>query len=104
MYDILAVLMASIYSRKLNDLFKIKIHINILDSPQIRPFAVAIWCGEGKAILNEYLADYVTELKSLLTTGIIINNHKLQVRIKSIICDTLARSYVKGIIRFSIKM
>lgn len=68
----------------------------ILDYPQIRPFVIAIWCGEGKAPVNEYLAQFVTELKSLLETGIVINNHKIYVKIKAFICDTPARAYIKG--------
>lgn len=63
---------------------------------QIRPFVIAIWCGEGKAVLNEYLAPFVNEFKSFSESGISINNHKILVYIKAIICDTPARSYVKG--------
>lgn len=75
--------------------------IYILDFPQIRPFVIAIWCGEGKAVLNEYLAQFVAELKSLLTTGIVINNNMLHIKIKAFICDTPARAYIKGIFIFS---
>lgn len=71
--------------------------LNTIDFPQIRPFVISIWCGEGKADLNEFLAPFVAEMDSLLATGILINNHLLQVNIKAIISDTPARSYLKGI-------
>lgn len=60
------------------------------------PFVVAIWCGEGKAVLSEYLGPFVTELKSLLLTGIMLNNYKIVIKIKAFICDTPARAYIKG--------
>lgn len=62
---------------------------------------VAIWCGEGKAVLNEYLTPFTNELISLLRTDIVINNKKIRVSIKAFICDTLARSYIKGTIRIN---
>lgn len=69
----------------------------ILDYPQIRPFAIAIWCGEGKPVLNEYLAQFVDEFLRLYQSGIFINNHQIRIHIKGFICDTPARAYVKGI-------
>lgn len=68
----------------------------ILDLPQIRPFVIAIWCGEGKPLINEYLGDFVRELNFLLTNEVSINGHVLQIRIKCFVCDTPARSYIKG--------
>lgn len=81
--------------KKIRDIY---LHeLNTLEFPQIRPFTIAIWCGEGKPVLNEYLAQFVGELKSLLTTGISIRNHMVHVKIKAFICDTPARAFVKGI-------
>lgn len=68
----------------------------ISDYPNFRPFVIAIWCGDGKAILNEFLAQFVHELNSLLVTGISINNYHIRVSVKAFICDTPARSYIKG--------
>lgn len=76
--------------------FNISYLEKILDYPQIRPFVIAIWCGEGKPILNEYLARFVEECVSLSQSDIIINNHKLRIYIKALICDTPARAYIKG--------
>lgn len=68
-----------------------------LEYPQIRPSVIAIWYGEKKPVLNEYLGQFVSELIALFRTGIIVNNHKIKINIKAFICDTPARAYVKGI-------
>lgn len=70
-----------------------------LDFPRIRPIVIAIWCGEGKCVLNEYLAQFVEELNQLLRTGIKINNYTIRIKIKCFICDTPARAYIKGILK-----
>lgn len=67
-----------------------------LDYTQIRPFIIAIWCGDGKAVLNEYLEQFVNEFMSLSQSGIQINSHRISIYIKGFICDTPARAYVKG--------
>lgn len=71
----------------------------ILEYPQIRPFVIAIWCGEGKPSCNEFLQKFVDEMKELTRNGgAIINDFVLETRIKMIINDTPARSYVKGVL------
>lgn len=60
------------------------------------PFAVGIWCGEGKPAVNEYLRDFVDELKFLLTNEISINGHTIKTKIRNFVCDTPARAYIKG--------
>lgn len=71
-----------------------------IDLPQIRPFAICIWCGEGKPMVNEYLKDFVDELKFLLANGVLINGHVMKIKIKFFVCDTPARSYIKGLFSF----
>lgn len=56
---------------------------------------IAIWCGEGKAVLNEYLEQFVNEFLSLSEFGIEINSYQIHIYIKAFICDTPARAYVK---------
>lgn len=58
---------------------------------------VAIWQGESKPILNEYIESFVTEMKSLLETGIIVSGHHFEIRFGVVICDTPARALLKGI-------
>lgn len=58
---------------------------------------IAIWCGESKPTeLNDYLRPLVDELNGLLSNGISINNHHIIIKCRSFICDTPARSYLKG--------
>lgn len=69
--------------------------------PSVRPFVVGIWCGEGKPNVNEFLRNFVDELKLLLASGISIRNFVIQIKILGFICDTPARSFVKGVYRKS---
>lgn len=57
---------------------------------------IAIWCGEGKPILNEYLEQFVHEFINLSRSGIHINDHQIRIYIQAFICDTPARAYLKG--------
>lgn len=67
--------------------------------PNIQPMIIAIWYGGSKpGNLTEYFQLFVTEMKDILKNGIVINNYRINVRIRCFICDTLARSFVKGII------
>lgn len=71
---------------------------NISENRDLKPFVVAIWCGEGKPLINEFLRRFVDELLTLLRVGVFVNGYLLRVKIKCFICDTPARSYVKGIL------
>lgn len=63
----------------------------------IAPIVVAIWCGESKpSELNEFLSPFVIELKQLLQTGLSINEHHINIKIRCFICDTPARALIKG--------
>lgn len=66
--------------------------------PNIKPFVVAIWCGEGKpTCVNEYIAQFVDELNALVLNGILINENHINVLIRCFICDTPARAFLKGV-------
>lgn len=63
----------------------------------MEPFIVAIWCGPKKPDdLTAYLQPFVDELNRLLRNGIIINDNKIVIVIRCIICDTPARCFLKG--------
>lgn len=68
----------------------------IIEFPSISPIVVAIWCGISKPPLNEYLQPFVAEMKLLMSNGITINAHKIEIKIGRIICDTPARAFLKG--------
>lgn len=67
------------------------------DFPTIKPFVVSVWYGEGKPKpVNDFLYSFVSELKKIISNGIMINGHKLQIKVRCFLCDTPARSFLKG--------
>lgn len=77
---------------------------NVFEFPNIRPFAVAVWSGEGKPLMNGYLRDFVNKLKSILTNGVKIGNNMIRIKIKAFICDTPARAFIKGVYYLRFRM
>lgn len=58
---------------------------------------VAIWCGTEKPNdLNKYFERFVIELGSILSNPVSINGHQVTVKLRSFICDTPARAFIKG--------
>lgn len=67
---------------------------------EIKPMVVSIWCGDKKPNnLCEFLQPLVEELNMILRNGISINGYRIDVKINSFICDSPARSFVKGSFR-----
>lgn len=72
--------------------------------PNIRPLVVSIWCGPTKPNnLTEFLKPFVNELKEVLRYGITENGHHINISIRCFLCDTPARSFLKGIVSFNHK-
>jgi len=70
---------------------------NIYELPIVRPMIIGIYYGMGKPTdLEAYLEPFVQEAKILLTEGIIINGVKIVLKIRSFICDSPARAFIKG--------
>lgn len=66
--------------------------------PHVRPMIVAIWCGQSKPnSLKEYLQMFINELKDLMENGLTTDANHISVKFESCICDTPARSFLKGI-------
>lgn len=63
---------------------------------------IAVWQGETKPLVNEYIMRFVKELKDILHAGIIITSKYIKVRFGAIICDTPARSLLKGLIKVKV--
>lgn len=66
------------------------------DMHQLQPMVAAIYYGENKPPLQLYLKQFVHELNEILKDGLFINGQKIAVGIKCFVCDTQARSYIKG--------
>ncbi|EAT36978.1 AAEL010985-PA [Aedes aegypti] len=75
-----------------------KIH----EYPGIPPMAVGIYYGTSKPkSATEFLTPFIDELLGILETGVIVNGHSVSVRIRCFICDSPARSFIKGVINFN---
>lgn len=70
-----------------------KIHHN----PDVyKVFPIAIFLGNGKPISPEiFLEEFVHEMNNLQTHGIEISDKHFEIKLKCIICDTPARSFLK---------
>lgn len=63
----------------------------------IEPMIIGIYCGENKPPTpDEFLTPFVDELLTILNNGIIVNGYKINIHIRCFICDTPARSFIKG--------
>jgi hypothetical protein len=71
--------------------------LGILDQAiEPEPFLIAIYHGNCKPIdVNIFFSDFVNEMKSLETAGMVINSKPYKVRISAILADAPARSFVK---------
>ena len=59
-------------------------------------FVVALYTGKNKPTpVQEYLADFIDELKSLLSQGIVISHHVYTLFLVVFLCDAPARSFLK---------
>lgn len=57
-----------------------------------------IWCGIGKPNnINEFLMPFVNEMNAVARDGVMINDFRLNVNIRCVICDSPARSLLKGL-------
>ncbi|XP_041775313.1 uncharacterized protein LOC121595414 [Anopheles merus] len=76
--------------------------MRVCDLPQAPIFVVAIFCGKSKpSSAEEFLRQLVTELNELQSDGIDLSGSMFKVRINTILADTPARAFVKGIIGHS---
>lgn len=73
------------------------IHFNIEEISAAKPMPIAIFSGDSKpTCLEEFLRPFVDELIDVLNNGVIVNAHKIDVRLRCIICDSPARAFIKG--------
>lgn len=62
----------------------------------VPPMIVAIYFGQGKPELNEFLDQFVSELEDLMTNGVFIKDKKFHLGIRCFVCDAPARAFIKG--------
>ena len=63
---------------------------------------VAFYCGKKKPPVNEYLYDFVKEIKVLLEAGIAVANKTFRVNIFCFTCDTPTRAHFKCIVQHTV--
>jgi len=81
-----------------NCLWPILVQIKSIEVLKKYVLMVALYHGNGKPKNpNEYLKEFVNESIYLITNGIFISNQKYDFKIKVIICDTPAKSYILNI-------
>lgn len=67
-----------------------------IENMNLKPMVVAIYCGETKPPLQEFLYSFVEELNDILQNGFYVNGYKIEIVIKYFVCDTPARNFIKG--------
>lgn len=78
------------------DMWPILFKINEISNS--RPIIAGLFCGDRKpSSLDEFLNQFITELTELETSGILMRTTNFSVRVKCIIADAPARSFIKGI-------
>ncbi|KYN50560.1 hypothetical protein ALC57_05601 [Trachymyrmex cornetzi] len=63
-----------------------------------KPFVVGIFCGYNKPKnINQYFRKFINEINTLQHDGLLISNRLIKPYIKCFVCDSPARSFLKGI-------
>lgn len=71
------------------------IQCRILEHREAAPVVIGVYAGAGKPHSAQvYLAQFVTELKQLITNGMSFNGRMIKVSAHSFICDAPARAFV----------
>lgn len=71
---------------------------NIEGFSEIKPMIIGLFYGHSKpGKVEDFLQPFVDEILPILTNGLLINGFQMNVKIRVFICDSPARSYIKGI-------
>ena len=63
------------------------------------PFTIGLFYGVDKEMeVNEFLADFVQDLKHCQTNGFMCRNRLFKVKVHCFVCDAPARSFVKNVL------
>ncbi|KAK4877587.1 hypothetical protein RN001_010093 [Aquatica leii] len=75
-----------------SQLWPILINIHNVDDSH---FIAGVYHGCSKPLsVNQYLEDFVQEMKTLFKNGILIKNNAYDIKIRSFVCDAPARAYI----------
>ncbi|XP_055604411.1 uncharacterized protein LOC129752669 [Uranotaenia lowii] len=75
---------------------------NIHELPQVAPMAIGIYYGTSKPkSASEFLNPLIDELLPILEGGMMINGYQVAVSIRCFVCDSPARSFIKGVLNYN---
>lgn len=78
--------------------------VNVHKMPHIKPMIIGLFYGKKKpAKIEEFLKPFVDDIEPILRDGLTINGHKLSVKIRTFICDSPARAFIKGVYKYVYK-
>lgn len=70
---------------------------NVHKRPDIKPMIIGLFYGKRKPDkIEEFLKPFVDDIEPVLKDGLLINGQQLSVKIRTFICDSPARAFVKG--------
>lgn len=69
---------------------------NIFEMPDLNVMTIGIYCGPNKPKRADFVREFANEMKEIMREGVIINGIKVIVAIRAFICDSPARSQLKG--------
>lgn len=65
--------------------------------PEVKPLVIGIWSGIGKPNdLTNFLQPLVNELNEVTLNGVMINCYRIDIIVRCFLCDSPARSFLKG--------
>jgi len=68
------------------------------NSCNTEPFVVGVFCGHSKPQnIADFLADFVSEMKTLLNDGVELAETRFELTLHSFVCDTPARAMIKNV-------
>ncbi|XP_055523123.1 uncharacterized protein LOC129717286 [Wyeomyia smithii] len=75
---------------------------NVHEYPDLQVLPIGIFIGKTKpADVNEFLTPFVDEIILFIKNGVVVNDHKVSIKLRCFICDSPARAFVKGVVNFN---
>lgn len=61
-------------------------------------FLVSVYCGPGKPPnVDAFVSPFLSEMRDLMENGMLIKGRHVTVKLQAVVCDAVARSYLKSI-------
>jgi hypothetical protein len=73
----------------------------ISNMPSTMPFPIALYSGNQKPSNLDFLTDFISEAKHLLSDGLLLGERIITISLQCFICDAPARAMIKGIVQYN---